>query len=118
MKLPANKQVVYLLFSMCFLFGGIAYYAWKTNQREHQQIVNEKALKLDTCESKNIQYLKEIEYWKDSLYSEKVKCLNKELEQVKSIKSNVDLIKKDITKTNTNIQNTQHKIITRLKHEK
>ena len=117
-KLPATKQVVFLLLGMTCFFGTIAYYSWRSSEKEQSQEVLEKTIKLDTCESINNRYLKEITYWKDSLYSEKVKNLNEELKHVRDLSKNVKIIEKDIIKTNTNIKNTQYKIIKSLKHEK
>ena len=117
-KLPATKQVVFLLLGMTCFFGTIAYYSWRSSEKEKSQEVLEKTIKLDTCESINNRYLKEITYWKDSLYSEKVKNLNEELKHVRDLSKNVKIIEKDIIKTNTNIKNTQYKIIKSLKHEK
>ena len=117
-KLPATKQVVFLLLGMTCFFGTIAYYSWRSSEKEQSQEVLEKTIKLDTCESINNRYLKEITYWKDSLYSEKVKNLNEELKHIRDLSKNVKIIEKDIIKTNTNIKNTQYKIIKSLKHEK
>ncbi len=117
-KLPASKQIIYLLLAVSSIFGGIAWYAWKINEKQHLDILNEKTTRLDTCENKNIIFLNQIEYWKDSLYSEKVKNLNEELQQMKGLSDNVKSIEKNIIKTNNNIKNKQHKIIKSLEHEK
>jgi hypothetical protein len=117
-KLPANRQVIFLLLGMICLFAFVTYYSWTINQSNNLQIVKEKSIKLDTCESRNSLYLKEITYWKDSLYSEKVKNLNEQVKKMESLSNNVKVMEDHIIKTNNNIKNKQYKILKSLENEK
>lgn len=102
-NLTPEKRTTALLLGMVILFGMVAYFAWKINQKEHAQIIFEKSTKLDTCESRNIRYLIEKESLQLVIYNLKIDSAitstSNELRIVKELADQVKETENKVKKT-------------------